>query len=69
MHPFDSMGNSEACSAKSAEGGLFQQRAAAKRLVLVRVVNSNLSFGCMHGIIEGSATPVTLALVDHRRQR
>ena len=40
-----------------------------RELTLVRVQSNNISFGCMAGTIEGTDTPVTLKLLDHRRQR
>jgi hypothetical protein len=40
-----------------------------KNLTLIRVVSSNLSFGCMYGRVCGTEAPVTLSLFTHRRQR
>ena len=40
-----------------------------KPLTVVRVVSTNLNFGCLQGRIEGSETPATVLIFHHRRQR
>uniref|UniRef100_A0A7S4M2J9 Uncharacterized protein n=1 Tax=Prymnesium polylepis TaxID=72548 RepID=A0A7S4M2J9_9EUKA len=40
-----------------------------RKLSLVRIVSSNLNFGCMTGLLEGTDIPVTLALLTSRKQR
>ena len=41
-----------------------------RQLTLVRVIDSNLHFGCITGCVDGEPDiPVTISLVQHKRQR